>query len=316
MNMDVLEKFTDQEKVTAFNVALKVSKEKNVDFSRTFKMVISQIIDSKKAKEVTGKEEIKEEKQTELNLEVLNTIFAKIREDRNRIHDELFKRISDYTKTRGIFSPASDLAFMAGDGVIIDPKFIERFQLGPVDPESLNEQQNIKEDLLRYNEKSRELLYLSNKYRDEESLEKARLKNINLYSELIDKAKHNLEDGTIKVEKDESNISFSKMIEYLRKEGKASKGGVVDTAFDELYSASFSYATIGTNRIRSEKLYNEMLTLLNERKDKLEHMNAEDFRKYKITLINLDDKEIDKFNNDFDSKKAIVNNRNTTYTIH
>ena len=318
MNMEILEKFTNQEKITAFDIALKVAKEKNVGFNQTFMMVISQIVDSKKPKDndvliPVANEEVKTnvddstiQEEFQPDLTTLEAVLAKVREDRTLVHDELFREISDYTKAHGVFSPANDLAFMAGDGVIIDPNYIERFQLGPMDQQSLMEQASIKEKLLKYNEESRKLLYLSTKYRDKDSLEEMRLKTINDYKALIEKANNNLLDGTITVEEDSSNLSFSRMIDYLRREGRASKGGTVDTAFDELYSCSVSYATIGTNSIRSEKLYNQMLALLTERKEQLEHMSAEDFRNYKIALMSLSEEELTKYESDLRTKANTV----------
>ena len=70
-----------------------------------------------------------------------------------------------------------------------------------------------------------------------------------------------------------------------------------DLEFDQLYQESYNMGTFSNGLVkdRSEKLYFEMLTLLGERVEQLEHMSPEDFRNYKMALMRLTPEEVHDF---------------------
>ena len=375
MNLAELELFTDEEKKTSFDTALKVAKENNLDFFEVYKKTLQKIIENKNqemnnliadAKENDDDKKIlidsaveeanriyKEQKEYDMILEGaeveaarinnLNMLIDGAMEQAQMLHESSQKnelieksdmelnKLVDYEKIKKVlFDEKQDIldqiydisakngnivslnSFIndARNGVINNSEFFRKSDYNLTD--SLDRSQLI-ECLIKLNEKSRERMYFDYMNIDDKKIDEERKKEISNYDNLINNYKESKDKWPI----GPSSASMTIDQLLLNVGSNNGSGRSVDTYgnnYDNLYELAVrTMNSLDKNTsLYSERLYNDIIELMNKTKVKLETMSPQEFRDYKVKLMELSQEELELFQNDLNDKKNNYSQNNKT----
>ena len=367
MNLAELELFTDEEKKTSFDTALKGAKENNLDFFEVYKKTLQKIIENKNqemnnliadAKENDDDKKIlidsaveeanriyKEQKEYDMILEGaeveaarinnLNMLIDGAMEQAQMLHESSQKnelieksdmelnKLVDYEKIKKVlFEEKQDIldqiydisakngnivslnSFIndARNGVINNSEFFRKSDYNLTD--SLDRSQLI-ECLIKLNEKSRERMYFDYMNIDDKKIDEERKKEIS-NKESKDKWPIGPSSASMTIDQLLLNVGSNN-----------GSGRSVDTYgnnYDNLYE--LAVRTMNSldkdTSLYSERLYNDIIELMNKTKVKLETMSPQEFRDYKVKLMELSQEELELFQNDLNDKKNNYSQNNKT----
>ena len=318
--LEDLSLISDSEKIVSFNVALGIARELQINFFDAYKNVLNKIIERKNNKaddkenkiidELKKLQEIPDEVKRPTNDDLVKNeqrsneeIITMLNEEK----EQIMKKVFEKTKKNGNTFSTGRFINDARNGVINNSNFFKEFDYNLTNDE---EKQSFTNDLIELNEKSREITYFNYMTSDDEKIAHERNKEITNYSNLIDYFQKNKENWQIVP--NTSSWTVENIIKVTKHNGTGRILGINTNNYDDLYENAIRYKN-NTHKGSNfpENLYNGFLELMNKNKEKIAAMSLQEFREYKIELMELSKEELEKYKKDIDSKKIIENNNKT-----
>ena len=217
--------------------------------------------------------------------------------------ENLLKEIHEITDRNGVTFPSAPFVWSAKDGVINDPNFIRNHDYNLTNS---SERASLNEKLIELNEKAREQHYFRYATKSDEELEQERNKEIANYQELLEYYKMN--KGGWDIKPDFATLSAEYLVSRRSTEygGYGRDIGPNSNFYDDIYD----YANNIKNSLRpnskySEQAYKQIIELMTKNIERLESMTPDEFRNYKIGLMQLSPEEYNKFQSDIANKKVV-----------